>query len=59
MKPQGTPHSDSTSTFTQSPGKTQKALPAPGMESFLQAQYEVEEPDDEADGVVAHSMKFA
>ena len=46
MKQQDTPPSGTASTFTSTPGKTQKALPAPESRSFFDDQYEVEEVDD-------------
>ncbi len=42
-----TPHSESSSTFEPSPGKTVKALPAPHQQkSFLESEYTVEFEDD-------------
>ena len=48
----GTPHSDSTSTLSRTPGKTPHHLALPGLEQRSPLQesyspYEVEEPADE------------
>ena len=48
----GTP--DSVSSEFATPGKTQKALPAPENKPFFQTMYEVEE-DEDKDVEMAHS----